>query len=198
MNGPLHPRRLSVPGVVPPPLRTDVPLPFASLNRLQLVGDDARGETGLVLPWAQTGVIWPRLRYVVIAETLPLFRDALAQLARSQSPDARIVRAGTVAEVLELASGAIMSDLFLIDLALPGMDICMCCPNCAGGIARRRLSPFRPMTMLRRSRCRCVPAVLASFTRQCRAGSVSRLSAGFWPAKMSSSARVTRQVPQCA
>lgn len=129
MSGSALPLRLRAPSVVLPRFLTDAAPPFTSLEPSQYVGDDAGGETGMVLPFAQAGAIWPRLRCVVIAETLPLFRDALAQLARSQSPGAIIVRAGSVAEILELASDGVAPDLFLIDLALPGLDICMALPE---------------------------------------------------------------------
>ena len=65
---------------------------------------------------------WGGVRCVVIAETLPLFRDALTQLVRLQSPAASVVRAGSIAELTELAWRGLAPDLFIIDLALPGLD----------------------------------------------------------------------------
>ena len=65
---------------------------------------------------------WPPLQGVVIGETLPLFRDALVQLMQSQCPSAAIMRARSMSDVLQRGSSGVSPDLFLIDLALPGID----------------------------------------------------------------------------
>ena len=72
---------------------------------------------------------WRSLRCVVIAETLPLFRDGLVELSGLQSPDARIVRATSATDIIALAGEGIAPDLFLIDLALPGLDIGLVLPE---------------------------------------------------------------------
>jgi two-component system, NarL family, nitrate/nitrite response regulator NarL len=96
---------------------------------LRIVSDDENVGTDAELPFARVGAGWPLLRCVVIAESLPLYRDALAQLTGLQSPGASIIRASSMAEVMELRSRGICPDLFLIDLALPGMDIYVALPE---------------------------------------------------------------------
>ena len=63
----------------------------------------------------------PQVERVVIAETLPLFRDALTQLVEHECPSAKIFYAETISELTGLAARGFYPDLFLIDLALPGM-----------------------------------------------------------------------------
>jgi DNA-binding NarL/FixJ family response regulator len=72
---------------------------------------------------------WPSLQCVVIAETLPLYRDGLVELAGLQSPGARIVRTNSVVEIMALAAKGEAPDLFLIDLALPGLDVGLVLPE---------------------------------------------------------------------
>lgn len=61
------------------------------------------------------------VEHVVIAETLPLFRDALTQLVELECPSAKVFHAGSMTDLTGLAERGLHPDLFLIDLALPGM-----------------------------------------------------------------------------
>ncbi|WP_172835971.1 LuxR C-terminal-related transcriptional regulator [Porphyrobacter sp. CACIAM 03H1] len=66
---------------------------------------------------------------MAIAETLPLYQDALIRLTRLQSPGAAIIKAGSIDELLELGSRGIAPDLFLIDLSLPGTGLDIALPD---------------------------------------------------------------------
>ncbi|ASJ91962.1 LuxR C-terminal-related transcriptional regulator [Porphyrobacter sp. CACIAM 03H1] len=58
---------------------------------------------------------------VALAETLPLFRDALTQLVERVCPGAKVFHADSMTDLAGLAERGFHPDLFLIDLALPGM-----------------------------------------------------------------------------
>ncbi len=68
-------------------------------------------------------------RKVIVGDDHSLFRDALAQLAASQLPEARVDAAGSMAEVMQLADAGDTPDLFLLDLLFPGMEISVSLPE---------------------------------------------------------------------
>jgi DNA-binding NarL/FixJ family response regulator len=57
---------------------------------------------------------------ILIADDHPLFRRALAQTVTDQVADARVLEAGTLAEVRAMLAGTAAIDLVLLDLHMPG------------------------------------------------------------------------------
>lgn len=68
-------------------------------------------------------------RKVIVGDDHSLFRDALAQLAASQLPEAQVDTAVSMAEVMQLAEAGDAPDLFLLDLLFPGMEISVSLPE---------------------------------------------------------------------
>lgn len=102
------------------------------MARSTSIADAAGREDGLsktTLHCRSLLVDWGPVRKIVIGETLPLYRDALAQMMQSLCPAAAITRASSMADVLKLGSSGVSPDLFLIDLALPGIDFGMALPE---------------------------------------------------------------------
>lgn len=129
MSGvPLRAALPAPPLVLPAFLTQELPIRSCSSPLLLVKGnaDAAREEAA---PATRAGREWPRLRCVAIAETLPLFRDALVRLTELQSPGATIVQASAIDDLLELSARGIAPDLFLIDLCLPGMDFQIALPE---------------------------------------------------------------------
>jgi DNA-binding NarL/FixJ family response regulator len=59
---------------------------------------------------------------IIVADDHPVFRDGLKRLVSAASPDATVVEAGSMAEVLAIAEAGKAPDLFVLDLLFPGMD----------------------------------------------------------------------------
>jgi DNA-binding NarL/FixJ family response regulator len=59
---------------------------------------------------------------IIVADDHPVFRDGLKRLISLACPDATVVEAGCMAEVLALAGGEQVPNLFVLDLLFPGMD----------------------------------------------------------------------------
>jgi DNA-binding NarL/FixJ family response regulator len=59
---------------------------------------------------------------IIIADDHPLFRDGLCRLIGGALPDARLVEAGSMADVLAAVDAHGAPDLFLLDLVFPGMN----------------------------------------------------------------------------
>jgi DNA-binding NarL/FixJ family response regulator len=58
---------------------------------------------------------------IVVADDHPVFRDGLKRLLAAASPNATIIEAGTMDEVLAIASQPPAPSLFVLDLLFPGM-----------------------------------------------------------------------------
>jgi DNA-binding NarL/FixJ family response regulator len=59
---------------------------------------------------------------IIIADDHPLFRDGLCRLIGGSLPDASLIEAGTMADVLEAVDKRGAPELFLLDLVFPGMN----------------------------------------------------------------------------
>jgi len=59
---------------------------------------------------------------IIIADDHPVFRDGMCRLMSSALPDAQLLEAGSMDEVLELTEKHGEPDLFLLDLLFPGME----------------------------------------------------------------------------
>ncbi|MDR6832428.1 MULTISPECIES: response regulator transcription factor [unclassified Sphingopyxis] len=59
---------------------------------------------------------------ILVADDHPVFRDGMCRLLGGAFPQADIVEAGSVDEIMALASGAATPTLFILDLMFPGMD----------------------------------------------------------------------------
>lgn len=59
---------------------------------------------------------------IIIADDHPVFRAGLTQLIRAAYPEATVREAGSVDEVLSLASEGEAPQLIILDLMFPGMD----------------------------------------------------------------------------
>ena len=59
---------------------------------------------------------------IIIADDHPVFRDGMCRLISAALPDARLLEAGTMDEVMALAESGDEPDLFLLDLLFPGME----------------------------------------------------------------------------
>jgi DNA-binding NarL/FixJ family response regulator len=58
---------------------------------------------------------------ILVADDHPVFRDGLKRLLSTASPDANIIEAGSMEEVLAIASQPPAPSLFVLDLVFPGM-----------------------------------------------------------------------------
>lgn len=59
---------------------------------------------------------------ILVADDHPVFRDGMCRLVASAFPHADIIEAGSVDEIMALASGGAAPVLFILDLMFPGMD----------------------------------------------------------------------------
>ena len=59
---------------------------------------------------------------IIIADDHPIFRDGMCRLIGDILPDARLVEAGSVDDVLTAVSTHGAPDMFLLDLVFPGMN----------------------------------------------------------------------------
>lgn len=59
---------------------------------------------------------------ILIADDHPVFRDGMCRLVAAAFPDAELLEAGTVEEVIEVASAGAAPDVFVLDLLFPGMN----------------------------------------------------------------------------
>lgn len=59
---------------------------------------------------------------ILIADDHPVFREGLCSLVGGAFPDAELLEAGTMDEVLERAGEGAKPDLFVLDLLFPGMN----------------------------------------------------------------------------
>ena len=59
---------------------------------------------------------------IIVADDHPVFRDGLKRLISTACPDAVVVEAGSMEEVLSLAGAGQAPTLFVLDLLFPGMD----------------------------------------------------------------------------
>lgn len=66
---------------------------------------------------------------VIVGDDHSLFRDALAELAASQLPEAEVESAASLSEVMQMAESGEDPDLFLLDLIFPGMEIPVSLPE---------------------------------------------------------------------
>ncbi len=59
---------------------------------------------------------------ILIADDHPVFRDGMCRLIAAAFPAAELLEAGTMDEVLHLATGGPAPDVFVLDLLFPGMN----------------------------------------------------------------------------
>lgn len=59
---------------------------------------------------------------ILIADDHPVFRDGMCRLVAVAFPDAELLEAGSVDEVISLATSGSAPDLFVLDLLFPGMN----------------------------------------------------------------------------
>jgi DNA-binding NarL/FixJ family response regulator len=70
------------------------------------------------------GVDWHSMvdsELIVVADDHPVFRDGLKRLLSAANPDVNIIEAGTMDEVMAIASQPPAPSLFVLDLVFPGM-----------------------------------------------------------------------------
>ncbi len=79
---------------------------------------------------------------LLIADDHPLFREAIADVARCRYPDAEILQADDLASCLTLADAHDDLDLILLDLNMPGMN------GLNGLIQLRNEAPSIPVVMI--------------------------------------------------
>ncbi|MBV4504527.1 response regulator transcription factor [Pseudomonas sp. BW13M1] len=68
---------------------------------------------------------------IIVADDHPLFREAMVNTARRILPDARLEEAGSLADVLRLATLGATPDTLILDLRFPGL-------TCIGRLAELR------------------------------------------------------------
>lgn len=68
---------------------------------------------------------------IIVADDHPLFREAMVNTVRRILPEARLEEAGSLADVLRLASTGDTPDTLILDLRFPGL-------TCIGRLAELR------------------------------------------------------------
>lgn len=64
----------------------------------------------------------PHAERILVADDHPIFRDGMCRLVGGAFPQADIVEAGSVDEIMTLTNGGALPALFILDLMFPGMD----------------------------------------------------------------------------
>jgi len=64
----------------------------------------------------------PTAERILVADDHPIFRDGMCRLVGGAFPQAEIIEAGSVDEMLALVGGGAAPTLFILDLLFPGMD----------------------------------------------------------------------------